>query len=573
MFLRSNSTRQIADQYKPAPGSPYRPVLSPPQQIYNLQLGWSDCTITHAFAGIDPPKSLVPAAALVPNITPTSPQSHVIETTSISSLEPVSEASGAGATRDPPAAPAHKVQTPGPRSTPSPSSPFTAENGPLKPENSLESQHSQAVETDPRVSKWQAPISPEAESTIHTSSKKVKDSSIQGPSKDRSFTSLANTEVSKILSNVFQFSRVSSDQRSDTRSTSSPNAVVSDSLLTQGEIYEEGASISLTGKTRNPSSDDDPGQDPSHSSWPQENKYTQGTTIAEPDSPRLEPLSDSDISTRNRNPPDQPKGNPNGPFTQFIADPSAKPASGSNPARNPDVGSSIGSLTPATLHSLPYDPSLNEQGEQQSQTSSPSNADGGLTSINLSASNPSHEVKPDPLTSAPSTGSTIIPRTKSDLLTSASPITFKGPSESNIDPLIYSPASIGIYPTNSISRPSTDDASTPTNTTVSQNFPNKTANPLSRPSSDLHSEPAGSNTLGRPSNSTTAVSGNQTAPAFEPSAASTVNGRAGVSSSTSESLHGTTTVVPLKNREERNAISYSTGLLLCFGSMFLLYLV
>ena len=582
--------RQIADQYKPAPGSPYRPVLSPPQQIFGLQFGWSDCTITHAFEGIDPPRSLVPAAALVPNLTPTSPQSHGTETTPTSSLKPVSgavEAGSTGVTRDPPATPAHNVQTAGPRSTTSPSSPSTANNDPLKPKTSLDPHG----KTDPRVSKWQPPFSPEAVSKTHTSPEKAKDSSIQGSSKDRSFTSLANTEASKILSDAFQSSRVSSGQKSDIRSTLSPNPVVSNSLPTYEEIYEEGASIPLTATTQNPSSDHDRGQNcissnlktlPSHVSFPQEGKYTQGTTTAEPGSPQLETLSDNDISTRNRNPPGQTKGNPNGPFTHIIADPSAELASVSDLARNPDVRSSVGSSTHATLQSSPFDPLPNEQGEQQSQALSPSSyPDGDFTSIDMSASKPFLEVKPDDLTSATSTGPGMILQTKSDPSTSASLIAFKRPSELKSDPLIHSPASIDIHPTNSSSGSTTHEGSAPTNTMLSKQSPNVTTDhlpPLSIPSSDLHPVAAAdSNTLGHPqiglSSSMKADIGHQTAPAFESSGASTVSRRAGASSFTSKGFRGNTTTLPFKNGEEGKTVSGFIGLLFCFGSIFLLFLV
>ena len=594
--MRSHSARQIADQYKPAPGSPYRPVLSPPQQIFELQLGWSDCTITHAFAGIDPPRSLVPAAALVPNPTPTSPQSHGTETTSTSSLKPVSgveEAGSTGATRDPPAAPAHKVQTAGPRSTPSSSSSSNVNNDPLKPETSFNPQHTQAENTDPQVSKRQTPISPEDVSNIHTSSKKTKDSSIQDPSKDRSFIPLANTEVANILSDASQSSRISSDHRSNIRSTLPPNAVASDSLRTQEEEHKEVVSIPATGTTQNPSSDDDHGQKgissdlkqlPSHGSLPQESKYTQDKNTAEPGSPQLETLSDSDISRENRNPPYQTKGDSNGPFTHLIDTPSGEPASVSNPAESPDIGASIASSIHAALQSSPYGPLPNEQGEQQSQISSPSsnaaNADDGLTPIDMSVSKTSLEVKPDGLTSATLTGPKIIPQTKSDPLISASSIPFKEPSELKSDPLIYSPACIGTCPTSSMSGSRTHKASPPANAMMSKQYPNVTANPpppLSIPSSDLHSVPADSNAVGRPqswpSNSANAFIGNQTSHALESSGASTVSGRAEASSITSKNLRGNTTVLPFKNGEERNAIPCFASLLVSFGLIFLLFLV
>ena len=497
------------------------------------------------------------------------------------------EAGSTEVTRDPPAKPAHNVQTAGPKSTTSPSSPSTANNDPLKPKTSLDPH----IKTDPRVSKWQPPISPEAISKTHTSPKKAKDSSIQGFSKDRSFTSLANTEASEILSDAFQSSRVSSVQKSAIRSTLSPNPVVSNSLPTYVEVHEEGASIPLTATTQNPSSDHDRGQNrissnlkilPSHVSLPQEGKYTQGITTAEPGSPQLETLSDNDISTRNRIPSGQTKGNPNGPFTHIIADPSAELASVSNLARNPDVRSSIGSSTHTTLQSSPYNPLPNEQGEQQSQASSPSSySDGDSTSIHISASKPSLEVKPDHLTSANSTGPGMILQMKSDPLTSTSLIAFKRPSELELDPLIHPPASTDIHPTNSSSGSSTHEASAPANTMLSKQSPNVTADhlpPLSIPSSDLHSVAAAdSNTLGHPqigpSNSMKAVIGHQTAPAFESSGASTVSRRAGASSFTSKGFPGNTTTLPFKNGEEGKTVSCFIGLLSCFGSIFLLFLV
>ena len=477
------------------------------------------------------------------------------------------EAGSTGVTRDPPATPAHNVQTAGPRSTTSPSSPSTANNDPLKPKTSLDPH----VKTDPRVSKWQPPISPEAVSKTHTSPEKAKDSSIQGSSKDRSFTSLANTEASEILSDAFQSSRVSPDQKSDISSTLSPNPVVSNSLPTYEELHEEGASIPLTATTQNPSSDHDRGQNhissnlktlPSHVSLPQEGKYTQGTTTAEPGSPQPETLSDNDIPTRNRNPPGQTKGNPNGPFTHIIiADPSAEPASVTDLARNPDVRYSIGSSTHATLQSSPYDPLPNEQGEQQSQASSRSSfPDGDFTSIDMPASKPSLEAKPDHLTSATSTRPSMILQTESDPLNPASLIAFKRPPELKLDPLIHSPASTDIHPTNSSSGSGTHEASAHANTMLSKQSSYVTADhlpSLSIPSSDLHSVAAAadSNTLGHPqigpSNSMQAV-----APSF-----------------TSKGFRGDTTTLPFKNGEEGKTVSCFISLLFCFGSIFLLFLV
>ena len=591
--LRSNSARQVADQYKPAPGSPYRPVLSPPQQIYELQLGWSDCTITHAFAGIDPPRSLVPAAALVPNLTPTSPQSHGTETTLTSSPKPVSgavEAGSTGATRDPSAAPAHKIQSAGPRSTPSPSSSSIIENDHLEPESLLDQQHTEAVEADIRASKWQTPVSPKAVSKSHTSYEKAKDSSIQSPSKDGSFTSRAISEVSRILSDAFRSPGVSSVQRSAIRSALSPNAVAPNSLSTREDKHEEGVSIPATGTTRDPSSEVDHGQkvissnlkaSSSRGSLPQESKYTQGIITAEPGSPRPETLSDCDVSTRNRNPPYQTDGRPIGPFTHIIADPSKEPASVFNSERYADIGASIGSSIHAAVQSSPYGPLPNEQGEQQSQTSSSSpNADGGLMSVDMSASKAFLDVKPDFLTSATSTGPTAIPQMKSDPLLTAISIPFKEPSELRSDLLIDPPASIGRRPTNSISNSSTHEPPAPANAVASKQYPNVTAYPpppLSIPSSDDHSVPADTNALACPqswpSNSTKPIFGNQTAPILSSSGASTVSGQAGASSFTSKGVRGNTTVLPFKSGEERETISCFTRLIACFGHILLWFLV
>ena len=520
----------------------------------------------------------MPAAALVPNLTPTLPHNHGTETTSISSLKSVSGALEAGsivATRDPPAAPAHKVQTAAPRSTPSPSPSSDVNNDPLKPETSFNPHHTQT------------PISPEAVSKTYTSSKQAKASSVQRLTKDRSFTPLANTEVSNISSDAFQSSRISCDQRFSIRSTLSPTAVASDLLPTHEEKDEEGVSIIATGTIRDPSSDDYHGQNgispnsktlPSHGSMSQESRYTQGLTTAEPGSLQLETLFASDLSTRNRNPPYRTKGNPNGPFTHVLDDASGEPASVSNPARSPDIAASIASSIRASPQSSPYGPLPNEQGEQQSQSSSlSSNLDDGLTPIDMSVSKPSPEVKPGPLTSATLTGPKMIPQTKSDPLISASSIPFEELSDLKSNALIYSATSMGIRPTNSISGSSTHEATAPANGMVSKQSLYVTADPppsIAVPSSDLHSVPADSNTVERPqswpSESTKAIIGNQTTPAFESSGAWTVSGRAGAPSFASKGFRGNTTVLPFKNGEKRNAICCFTSLLVCFGPIFLL---
>ena len=177
----TNLSKKIADQYKPAPGFPYRPVLSPPQQIYYLQPGWSNCVITHAFAGIDPPRPLTPAAALVPNPTPASTQSHAADTISTSLLESVPGAVGAGnegPTRRPSPAPAHNLKTAGPRSTPSPSSPSAADFDPQAPKNSLDPQESQVAKADTWLEELHAPETSKIASESRTSSKSSPNSTV-----------------------------------------------------------------------------------------------------------------------------------------------------------------------------------------------------------------------------------------------------------------------------------------------------------------------------------------------------------------------------------------------------------
>ena len=552
--FRSDSLEQIADQYKPAPGSPYRPVLSPPAQIYRLQPGWSDCVITHAFAGIDPPKPLTPAAALVPNLTPTSPQSLTTETTPRSSLKPVTEAAKArstGASRDLPPAPAHKVQTAGPRSTPSRPSPSTAKK---------------AVKTHSNVNAWQTHTSPEAASEIQASSLKAKDSSVQDNSKYRSFRWDANTEIPKKVTDAFHFSSVSSDRRSDMKSASSPNAVISDLLPTHGEKCEDGASRPFVETSQIPFSEDGRGQKhypldqntlPRYGSLPQENKYPRSTTAAEPGSPQLESQLNDDILREYRDPPNQTKGNPDWFFTRVIADLQADPTTEVNAAQK----SSVGSLSRAALQN-------SEQVKEQPQTSSPDSiADGALTSASMVASDLFLVGEPDPLTSAALIGSEVVPQTKSDPLTSATSIAFNGDPELKPDPLIKLPASTGINPTISISKFDTQEVSAPAIMIASHESPHMSPDPLPPPaiaSSDHFFVLADTDTLSdpqsKPSNGVTAIFGNQTAPAFEISGTLTAGAQARAS-------------LPFKNGAERSTTFCVISSFVCIASLFLLFLV
>ncbi|KAL6720098.1 hypothetical protein ACLMJK_002019 [Lecanora helva] len=56
-----------AVQYKPAEGHPYRPILYPPSKLKSLKPGWAGCIRRASmFDGIDPPRALTAAQALVP---------------------------------------------------------------------------------------------------------------------------------------------------------------------------------------------------------------------------------------------------------------------------------------------------------------------------------------------------------------------------------------------------------------------------------------------------------------------------------------------------------------------------
>ena len=61
--------KQEAQWYKPAPGEPYRPLLAVPDKVRSLKPEWEDCG-GEWFYGYDPPKTLTPAAAMVPSPTP-----------------------------------------------------------------------------------------------------------------------------------------------------------------------------------------------------------------------------------------------------------------------------------------------------------------------------------------------------------------------------------------------------------------------------------------------------------------------------------------------------------------------
>ena len=388
------SSQQIADQYKPSPGSPYRPVLSPPAQLYSLQSGWSNCVITHAFAGIDPPRALIPAAALVPHQTPASPQSQTTtaDPEKIASRSP--EASVTAATRDPPPAPAHKYPVAGPASTTSSSAPSAAVNDPPTSKTYLDPQKAQHSED---------------ESKMQVSSEKAKDSSIQDSFKDASFISTSKSETSREPLDAVQPSKILSDHKSDQKDTLSPNPVTSDPLPTSEEHDEDGVTRPLTRTVQTPSSKDEPGRaaasfNPDRAPGPdnlrQESKHPQGTSTAEAGSLRVDSYSIDDISTADSKPQDSTNGNPNGSPDRIINNSPTDLAAEANAAEDPGLGSGTASsslnphydATPASASTPLHQPPAPEA----PPTSIPSHSNPATPQIDPLASKPASMKDVDP---------------------------------------------------------------------------------------------------------------------------------------------------------------------------------
>ena len=61
------------DWYKPAPGEPYRPLIALPEKVRDLDPLWNACTDAFYFTGLDPPRTLQKAGAMV---APTSPAAN-----------------------------------------------------------------------------------------------------------------------------------------------------------------------------------------------------------------------------------------------------------------------------------------------------------------------------------------------------------------------------------------------------------------------------------------------------------------------------------------------------------------
>lgn len=63
---------QEANWYKPEPGQPYRPLIAMPEQIQKVNPFFGRCSDAF-FTGFDPPKTLLPATAMVPTTTAADP--------------------------------------------------------------------------------------------------------------------------------------------------------------------------------------------------------------------------------------------------------------------------------------------------------------------------------------------------------------------------------------------------------------------------------------------------------------------------------------------------------------------
>ena len=74
------------DWYKPAPGEPYRPLIALPEKVRDLDPWWNACTDAFYFTGLDPPRALQKAAAM---ITPASPAANHDPTITPDPAQPV----------------------------------------------------------------------------------------------------------------------------------------------------------------------------------------------------------------------------------------------------------------------------------------------------------------------------------------------------------------------------------------------------------------------------------------------------------------------------------------------------
>lgn len=379
---------------------------------------------------------MTPAAALVPNPTPASTQSHTADTISTSLLESVAGAIGAGnegPTRRPSPAPAHNLKSAGPRSTPSPSSPSAADFDPQAPKNSLDPQESQVAKADSRLEEFHAPETSNIASESRTSSETAKKTRIQEPSHD-------GPEIPNLL-NFFRFSRVSSSESSDIKSKSTPNHVTPTSLPIQGENYEAGTSLLFPSTTlgARPSQNhisSNPSTLPSHGSSMQESEDPQGTSTAEPALWQLQTRLDGRMSTADRKAPIHTNKSFDESSTRVVADPLADPISVLDPVGKPILESTTKTSTHTALKSSSYNSLPNDPERLLRKSPSLALNAGISTSTTIAASESFLEASLGLSTPAALMKVNSSIQTTSAPFDSTSFMTFKQPSDTAPDPLL-----------------------------------------------------------------------------------------------------------------------------------------
>ena len=378
--------------------------------------------ITHAFAGIDPPRLLTPAVALVPNPTPASTQT-----------QRAVEAGHEGPTRRSSPVPAHNLKTAGPRSTSGSSSQAAADLDPQVSKSSLDLQESQVAKLGSWLEELQTPGISKVASESRPSFETAKKTRIQDPSHD-------GTEIPNLLK-FFRFSRVSSIESSDIKAKSTPNHVTPTPLPTHGENYEAGASLPFPSTTLGAK----PGQNhissnpstlPSHGSSMQEGEDLQGTSTAGPASWRLQTRLDGGISTAYRKTPIYTNKCSHESSTRVVADPLADFNSVLDPVEKPIVESTTETSTNTALKSSPFNSLPNDPEWLLRKIPSLALNAGISTSATIAASESFLEASLGLSTPAAMMKGNSNIQTTSDPLDSASFMTFKQPSDTALDSLL-----------------------------------------------------------------------------------------------------------------------------------------
>ena len=434
--------------------------------------------------------------ALVPSPTPASTQSQ--RAVGVGNERP---------TRRPSPAPAHNLNTAGPRSTPGPSSPSSAGFDPQTLKKSSDPQESQVAKPGSWLEELHTPEISKAASESRTSFETAKKTRIQDPSND-------GAEIPN-LPNFFHFSRVSSSESSDIKSKSSPNHVTLTSLPTHGENYEAGASLPFPSTTLGANSSQNHISSnlstlPSHGSSMQESEDLQGLFTAEPASWRPQTRLDGRISTADRKTPIYTNKSSDESSTRVVADPLADFTSTLDPAGKPIVVSTTEYSTHKARKTSPFNSSPNDPESLLRQTPSLALNASISASATIAASGSFLEASLGLSAPAASRKENSNIQTTSDPFDSASFTTFKQPSDTAPDPLL----------------------------------------PLSVPSSGLRSSLSDPNTLSTSQSKTSAnvqaAFGNQTAFTSKSKSPSTAGGSVRASSSSNS------TVLPYKSGDEKS---------------------